>query len=73
MQSLSLWKSVCVFNFPDIEGPLRFHQTICCCHFSLACKKEGDSQTQPSPVTPLIFYLELPSSAKQDLKQPPED
>ena len=39
----------------------------------LAWSIRKDSQTQPSHVTPLIFHLELPSSAKQDLQPPPED
>ena len=72
MQSHSLSERLCVFHFPDTEGLLGFQQTICCCHFSLEYKK-ADSQTQPSPVTPLLFYLELPSSAKQDLQLPHED
>ena len=63
MQSLSLSEHLYVFNFSDTEGLLGFQQTICCCHFSVEYKK-GDSQTQPSPVTPVLFYLELPSSAK---------
>ena len=67
-----LFFCLCVFHFPDTEGLLGFQQTICCCHFSLEYKK-ADSQTQPSPVTPLLFYLELPSSAKQDLQLPHED
>ena len=63
--SLSLSESVCIFNFPDTEDCLRFHQTISCCHFSLEySRKEEESQTRPSSVTPLILYLEVPSSIK---------